>query len=400
MFALIHTISDNIIIRKSLKWTNLSADKEETFDCTNIYVQMESFMNKNLNKLSCNKTKLNLIEKCLRNLLSVKNSLDETPWSIPYHVNENERLIFLKDLDFYLMISGVLLKSCALFKGFIPKHHCAPTSAILPFFASNKKRVHQAIGNLHNSKWVQTVQFYMQNSSYLKALEELEIHLKKPNYNQQVIQLQQLLLQTFSVLPETQLDEYYKTIAVKELNKQFKSLNAIPKHISSGEWKAIRYIITVLMLYSDDLELIASSYSTLKTHLIEQHDFNTKTEKQFFKKQISLTNKLIHKKVNINSQTINLFTEIYDELNNAKSLAKSKPDPESYIEWIHNPKVFVTYLQSAIANGYITLKGNADMKPIIEFISTFVKVKKQNNSGNLSVDSLLSYFKKASAGEL
>ena len=134
MFALIHTISDNIIIRKSLKWTNLSADKEETFDCTNIYVQMESFMNKNLNKLSCNKTKLNLIEKCLRNLLSVKNSLDETPWSIPYHVNENERSIFLKDLDFYLMISGVLLKSCALFKGFIPKHHCPPTSAILPFF--------------------------------------------------------------------------------------------------------------------------------------------------------------------------------------------------------------------------------------------------------------------------
>jgi len=67
---------------------------------------------------------------------------------------------------------------------------------------------------------------------------------------------------------------------------------------------------------------------------------------------------------------------------------------------IHNPKVFVKSIQSAINNGYITLKGNSDMKPIIEFISNFVKVKKQNNSCHLTLDSLRSYFKKDKTGEL
>ncbi len=400
MLALIHTISDNIIIRKSLKWTNISADNNETFDCANIYAQMESFMNKNLNKLSCNKTKLNLIEKCLRNVLSVKNSLDQTPWSIPNHLNENEKSIFLKDLDFYLMISGILLKSCSLFKGFIPKHHCPPISMILPLFASNKKRVHQVISCLNNSKWKQTINFYMQNSQYLKALEELETHLKKSNYNQEITQLHQILLHTFSVLPETQLDEYYKTIAIKELNKYFKSLKAIPKQISNNEWKAVRYVILVLIMYSEDVEPIVSIYHTIRGCLIKNNDLNVKVEKQFFKKQIQLINKLVHKKVEINPLALNICTEIFDDLNVSKTLTKHGQVQESYIEWIHNPKVFVNYLQSAIANGYITLKGNTDMKPIIEFISTFVKVKKQNNSGNLSVDSLLSYFKKASTGEL
>ncbi|MCW3789744.1 hypothetical protein [Plebeiibacterium sediminum] len=371
MLALIHTISDNIIFRKSLKWTNLSVDKEETFDSTNIYVQMESFMNKYLNKLSCNKAKPNLIEKCLRNLLSVKNSMDETPWSIPCHINDNEKSIFLRDLDFYLMISGVLLKSCALFKGFIPKHHCPPISAMLPSFASNKKRVLQAINCLNSSKWKQTVTLYMQNSQYLKALDDIQIHLRKPNYNQELSQLQQLLLHTFSVLPETQIDEYYKTIAINELNKHFKSLKAIPKQISNIEWKAIRCIITVLIQYSADAEPIVSIYHNIREGLIKNSDFNVKAEIQFFKKQIQYINKLTHKKVKINPLALNICTDILEDLNFLKTNAKPGQIQEAYLEWRHTPKVFVSYLQSAIANGYITLKGNADMKPIIEFISTF-----------------------------
>ncbi len=400
MLALIHTISENIIIRKSLKWTNLSVDKDETFDCANIYAQMESFMNKNLNKLSCNKTKLNLIEKCMQNVLSVKNSLDQTPWSIPNHVNDNERSIFLKDLDFYLMISTILLKSCSLFKGFIPKHHCPPISMILPVFASNKKRVNQVVSCLNNSKWKQSVNYYMQNSQYLNALEELEIQLKKPNYNKEINQLQQLLIHNFSVLPETQLDEYYKTITIKELNKHFKLLKVIPNQISNNEWKAVRYLISVLIMHSEDVEPIVSIYQNLRKSLTEKNELNVKAEKQFFRKQIQLINKLSHKKVEINPLALNTCTEIFEELNISKTVAIPGLAQETYLEWIHNPKVFVTYLQSAITNGYITLKGNADMKPIIEFISTFVKVKKQNNSGNLSVDSLISYFKKASTGEL
>ncbi len=400
MLALIHTISENIIIRKSLKWSNLSVDKDETCDCANIYAQMESFMNKNLNKLSCNKTKLNLIEKCMRNVLSVKNSLDQTPWSIPNHVNDNERSIFLKDLDFYLMISAILLKSCSLFKGFIPKHHCPPISMILPVFASNKKRVNQAVSCLNNSKWKQSVNYYMQNSQYLNALEELEIQLKKPNYNKEINQLQQLLIHNFSVIPETQLDEYYKTITIKELNKYFKLLKVIPNQISNNEWKAVRYLISVLIMHSEDVEPIVSIYQNLRKSLTEKNEFNVKAEKQFFRKQIQLINKLSHKKVEINPLALNICTEIFEELNISKTVAIPGQAQETYLEWIHNPKVFVTYLQSAITNGYITLKGNADMKPIIEFISTFVKVKKQNNSGNLSVDSLISYFKKASTGEL
>jgi len=71
-----------------------------------------------------------------------------------------------------------------------------------------------------------------------------------------------------------------------------------------------------------------------------------------------------------------------------------------YLEWNHNPKDFVKKLHQMITKGYITLKGNNDLKPIIEIFNQFIKVKKQNNSGNLSYDSLLTYFKKANTGEL
>ncbi len=399
MFALIHSISNNIIYRKSLKWKNISSDDHETFECTDIYQQMESFMNKSLNKLTCNKTKLTLIEKCLQNVLSVKNNLDRTPWSIPWQLKEADYSVFLKDLDFYLMISGLLLKSCSLFKGFIPKRHCPPISKILPLFASNSKKVQQTISQLPNSKWIQTIHFYQQNNEYISALEQLEIQLRKPNYNKDAIKLTQLVFETFSVWPETRLDESYKTKAIKELNKHFKYFNAIPKQISHKEWKAIRYAITTLLLYAEDTETVTHIYYSTKQCLIANNEFNNKEEKHFFKKQIEETQRLLTKKIEVNAQALYTMTDIFEELDAITGTHKQE-NQEAYIEWCHNPKVFVKSIQSAINNGYIKLKGNTDTKPIIELISTFVKVKKQNKTGNLTFDSLLSYFKKASTGDL
>ncbi len=211
MLVTIHTIADLIIIRKTQKWKCSDYKTHEEVDIEGVYTQMHLFMNRCLVEISTQESKITTTHQCLLNLYSLMQKLSLQAWSIPTKLNKAEYLSFLHDLDFYLMISGLLVKAISLFNGFIPPDKNLSTVQVLPSFCSHPKKVRWALNQLPDRQWIQTINFYQQHNEYLNTLDQI-IHYrncKKTNL------LLNTVIQTIESIcaqaPTSQLDEEYRT---------------------------------------------------------------------------------------------------------------------------------------------------------------------------------------------
>lgn len=401
MLAEIHSISDEITVRKALKWRGVRTKNGMLTNSQLLYEKLERFIYQSLDQQVSHKQKPKHLQKCILNLCSIKNRLNETPWSVPYKLSKGEYNIYLSDLNFYLMVSGILLKSYSVFKGFIPEDQFPALTAMLPVFSSHAKRVKQVLSFIPISKWIYTISFYQENNKYIKAIRELEHHLQKPNDNKELQVLFGKLLRIFSVPLSTLFEENHKTLIIKDINKRLKSFKTFPKVLHMSHWSLVRAVFSTILIYGDGTTgKLIPVYGKLIDQLLTGCFFNATSEIHYFKKQHKRVKSFDRSMFNINP----LFEiHLFDLLNYLKGMindSESLPVQNTFITWTHNPKAFVKMIHGAIDNGYITLKGNTDIKPIIEFLCHFVQVKKQNNSGILTMSSLLTYFKKANTDDL
>ncbi|TLX71949.1 hypothetical protein E9993_19240 [Labilibacter sediminis] len=401
MLADIHSISDQIIIRKSLKWKGIHTTTGSLTDSRLLYDQLEKFIYHSFDQLVSNLENAAHVHKCILNMCSIKSRLNEIPWVVPNNLNSEEYNIFINDLNFYLMLSGTLLKSYSVFKGFISSDQFPALTKMLPIFGSHPKRVKQALTSIPDSPWLQTVHSFQENNKFLKAITELEKHTLKTNLNREFEILLNQLLPTFSVQLYTQYEEQHKTRVIIDINERFKPFDTIPKQLNIGYRNLVRAVFSALLIYGDGISSkLIPVYFSLMGKFLSNNYFHIKAEIHYFKKLQKQVGHLTKNILHINPMlTIHLY-DILSQLNQLKSVTEPISIQNTFITWTHNPKAFVKMIQDAINDGYISLKGNSDVKPIIEFLCNFVQVKKQNNSGVLTMSSLLTYFKKANSGEL
>ncbi len=394
MLASIHTIAGSVLMRKALKWKNLNTKDDLAFDCDFIYNHLDNYLNESLSQIIHKKHKTKDICNYLSNLYGIKESLDTYPWKIPCNLTCEEQKIFLHDLDFYILLSGVLIKARNLLKGYLPDYKTPSSTKLLPLFSSNPKKVKQTIHLLNESSWRSLVENYFMQNNYLSLLNDFEKMNEYIAVEHIIYKAYKKLEEAFNTLPATIIHE---NILQYNLKDAYQLICRIADSLDDTDlWNEYRQIITEVII----LGVASKPFFELYIHLFQQQHQTSKGSIQseiiFIKNQIKRA-KQFNRDMAIKSNK-NLV-----QLNNILLQLKEMTiinSQNQILEWNHNPKEFVKKLHQMISNGYLTLKGNSDIKPIFDIINQFIIVKKQNNSGNLSYDTLLTYFKKANTGEL
>ncbi len=395
MLATIHIISDNIIFRKSYNWKNTSLNDNCDFECEKLYNTGENYFINCLENLS-KKQITKQIEKCINNLYSIKAKLDFHPWHIPTTLNNNEFNCFLKDLDFYLMLSGLLIKASELFTGYMNKVKGISYFNMLPCFSSNSKKVQQTLNILPASKWQQNISLQNLQNVYLNNLHQFEVNFSGFDKYSISFKICNQLFQQLGNKHNSMLDEEIYAKRLVKLNQMMQSDQFVIE-----SWKNIRQIIMEGIIIGSTPDYYTDLYYDLIKIKMQQSNIeNLDEEIDFLKYQQKQIAQLIKNKVNISPRCIMNIKILIKKVMRLKKEDKELQSLNCYLEWTHNPKDFVKSIHTAISNGYLKLKGNTDMEPIIHFLTNFIKVRKQNNSGSLSTSSLLSYFKKANVGDL
>ncbi len=394
MLATIHIIADSILIRKSLKWRNCTSADKMPLECKSLYNRLDQFLNDSLSDIIHKKRKIKNTYHYLFNLISVKESMDIHPCSIPCNLNKQELQIFLQDMDFYLMLSGILIKARNLYKGFIEEANFPSCIRILPVFNSNPKKIKQVYNMLKPSQWKLLVENYYLQNRYLKTLFHTEKLCESMSVEPFLLRPLNALNEAFRTLPTNADNEHILIHNLNDINKLL--IRIKDNHSEQDVWIEYRQVITEPLVlgigYKDLCELYIQQLQ-LQNNLTAN---TINSEIVFIKNQLSRAHHLIEDNIVKSNNGINLLNHLQLKVNKLTIL-----NPTSqFLEWNHNPKDFVKKLHRVISSGYITLKGNSDIQPILEVISRFVRVKKQNHTGNLSYATLLTYFKKANTGEL
>ncbi|MCW3804848.1 hypothetical protein [Plebeiibacterium marinum] len=399
MLTSIHTITDSIIIRKSFKWKNNIFNNKPLLDCKDLYNKMESLLEKYLNKIAQLKMKSTNICMYISNLYSVKRRLDETPWNIPCNLNADENKIFLQDLDFYMMISGILLKANNLFNGFIDKCKSLSVLQMLPIFNGHPRRIRETLSQLPKSKWFYSIMYQREKSIFLNEINTLENLTSNTKMSQDIVIPIQNILNTFNTPTLNQEEEEHRTGILQRINSLSNQFNGTKPDLNDNTWNILKQMLTETMCVNPDPGL-TRDYINCINMLKAKEDMHITKEVKYIKALIKSLHKAQLKNKHHQPDAIKQLQLIYDKLLEYKEETKEGSPCGKFIEWTQNPKDFVKKMHALIANGCISIKGNSDTIPIVEVLSKFVKVRKQNNSGTISPNSLLTYFKKASTGDL
>ncbi len=394
MLVSIHAIANSILIRKALKWKNCKTTENLNFDCVSIYNNLDDYLSKSLSQIIKKKHKVKDTCKYLSNLIGIKESLDTYAWKIPCNLTAEEQHIFLHDLDFYLLLSGILIKARTLLKGYLPNCQTPSCIKLLPQFSSNPKKVKQTIHLLQESPWCISVENYFLQNLYLKLLNDYEKMNEFINTEHIIFKPFKKLEEAYNTIPETVVHE---NILQYNLKDSYLLINRIVDGAKEPDlWNEYRQIISEVIV----LGVGSKSFFKLYINLLQQQsktaEISIQSEITFIKKQIKRA-KQFNQDMGIKSNK-NLV-QLNNILIQLKEMTRYTPQIQC-LEWNQNPKEFVKKLHSLITNGYITLKGNNDIKPIVDIFNQFIKVKKQNSKGTLTYDSLLTYFKKMNTGEL
>ncbi len=390
MLATLHNITDAIVIRKSIKWKNCFLADDEKTDCNSIFENMQSMLNKFLRKLSKSIQKTDLVTHCIRNVYSIKSRLQENEWPLPCSLSQNENKVYLHDLNFYLMLCGLLTKATTLFKGYIPAKDRLSYAQTLPIIQGNYRRVIQTIHLLPQTSWIQIIRIEQQKNKFFHSLDMLDKKISELNPSSPA----------YSFLSDYRM-----------------SIHNYPDHLQQEKQvvKTHRNLVHIIEKYKND-----NSYALISELMHEGLKlgwFHEATKDKLFEfyrnESLNMTTidseikdlrsaqkkckKLLAQNIIKNDMVIDYINEMILQLSQLHHNDKVSND---YIEWTHNPKEFVKAIHEFISKGYMNLKGNTDMQPIVEHITRFIKVRKLNNSGTLSQSSLLSYFKKANTGDL
>ncbi|MCW3805404.1 hypothetical protein [Plebeiibacterium marinum] len=392
MFATIHTITDDVIFRKSINWKNTNIKDSINIDCEKMYNGIESNFNKLIGKGSLK----HVIKKArcyIDNLLTVKEKLSVKPWHFPTNLSPVEYQSFLQDTNFYLMISGVLIKASFMFSGFLSTLKNYSVVKLLPRFSSQPRKVNEALARLRSYKWIKTISYYGNHNAFLNALDEYKELINKVPGSSMLFPVVTELYKDLNREPVTQQEEEYLTGKLMAVNKRLSACSDFK------EWYKVRPIILAGLTMAGNHEFYRSAYINILNETVDVDNSEVMHEELCFVKHEYEEAKLLLKQENsFVPKSVTYFKELVYQV--AKLNKKKSSRFDGYIEWTHNPKEFVKSIHAAISNGYISLKGNTDMKPILEFLSQFIKVKKQNNKGCLTRKSLITYFKRANTGDL
>ncbi len=398
MITSIHNITDSIIIRKSFRWRSSIINDEQIINCNSIYHRIEKIMEGKLQKLSLKKNKINVVP-CILNLYSVKRRLEETPWIIPGNLNPDESRSFLQDLDFYLMISGTLLKIQSLFSGFVSKCKSLSVLQMLPVFESHPKRVRQTLILLDDSKWLQYVLHHQENNRYLNELNYLEIKVFTVHSDSILNNILTEIYRVFNSEPIHLKDEEEKADLLSRVNQYLKGITIQHQNLDMHSWKHVKPAL-LLAMQADEKGELYKEYIRCLENLSDADGYRYAHEMKSINRALKKEHGKNAHKHNANPDYIVSLEGIKEYLLTNETLKNADDTEGRFIEWTHNPKEFVKSIHALISKGYLSVKGNSDVLPIIEILSRFVKVRKQNDSGNLGFSSLITYFKKASVGDL
>ncbi len=390
MLATLHNITDAIIIRKSLKWKNCFLTDDEKTDCNNIFNQMQLRLNKYLSKLSKNIKNTDLVSHCIRNVYSIKSRLQENEWPLPCTLTQNEQKVYLHDFNFYLMLCGILTKATTLFKGYFPSKDRLSYAQTLPVIKGNSRRIVQTINLLPETPWMHTIQIEQQKNKFVHSLELIDQKISELVPSSPA----------YSFLSDYRMSIKGYPVNLKQEKHMVKTHLNILQIVDEYSNEDSYYLVRELMHEGFQLGWL---HEETKNKYFKYYNDGNLINKDFtdeiknLKSAQKKCKRLLSQKMIKNERIINHINEIITQL--SQNINNEKVSNE-YIEWTHNPKDFVKAIHKFISKGYMNFKGNTDMQPIVEQLTRFIKVRKLNNSGNLTTTSLLTYFKKANCGDL
>jgi len=395
MLVQLHHIANEIILRKSIKWKGEITPTNDNNTHVELFAGLEKQMDVYLSEIMSGKTKAKSVVKCLKNIYSIKQRLDEPAWHEPTNLNTDEYKVFLNDLDFYMLLSGVLLKCNDLFCGYLSQADSLSCVQMLPVIKFNPKRVKLILQSLPESIWLKTILFHRNHSAYINEMVMFEKLVQHIPHNHLFYDLMNQSVTALCKLPVCQLEEQIRLRALKEINSVLNLGDGV-----KDNWEACRTIIVGSILLGTELEKTSSAYLNSFMNQPEVNKDKIKYELDELELEIQQLSNNENKDNVLVRSCIKSLKFIKHKLNQLNKAKKNSEPIKPLLEWSYSPKEFVKRLQEMISKGYVNIKGCTDVKPIVEYICKFVKVRKQNDSGSMELSSLLSYFKKAKTGDL
>lgn len=398
----IHTLSDlhkfveQVRYRRNNKWSSslLRTDPDNS-TIEQLYHNCINQLYTWLDELSNDITKKEIIIPQLHNLCSLKKSLDTPAWTPPFNLKPLHQSWFIYDLYFYLMLSGLLLKTCSLFEGFCNPADYPSASLLKPNLNIGQQKFRTMIQPLClNSPWLIQVIDYFGQTHFGQSLKKLAKLLDDMENNS-----------TMHSLLVRIINKLYEPVANREEeNYQLALLDNLLNKLTNttrSQWQTLRSVIKTCLLNGSYNTFESHTYFEL-FHILRQDDLMDYAEEIHYWQLISKEAKQsIPSHSTFRTPVLLIVKQLIHALKHKKDKIKdTQGSNTTFIEWNHYPQAFVELIHPHIFNGHLQLNGSNDMKAIVDSICKFIKVKKKNKKGNLSPSSLLSYFKKANSGDL
>nr|WP_321452409.1 hypothetical protein [uncultured Carboxylicivirga sp.] len=361
-----------------------------TTDCMDVnvlYQECHSEIEHWLDLLESHQRSWNQIYSNLQNLLLIKQRLDIIQWEALFGLEVSKRNLFRHDLLFYLMICCLLQQCCRWFKSFCTDKYIPSSIALMPQIDTHAVQLQQILhSEINNYKWLQNT-FQTPTSEYYEILNQTDTVYNLIEDQFPFSDLLMMCIRLLSNYPIKQKEEIKLTNLLKKLN------NHLYSYQNSSSYHSLRSSLAIMMMIIPPHLLLFNNYINRYQTLLK--------DKQSLIDEITFWEQITKKAKILRPKAITSFTILITKLKHmTKSDLTSNKDHSLKVKYSGAPEDFVRILHQDVCRGMFSVNNAKDTTSIVRFFYSHIEIQKKNGTGPITFNTLLTYFKRANAGDL
>ncbi|MCG8580025.1 MAG: hypothetical protein MI866_08915 [Bacteroidales bacterium] len=384
----LHQHNQYILLHKSTQWKELRTDS--TLDIAQLHTECDSELLQWLKQLENGSMTWEQVHANLCNLRNIKEQLEETPWNYLPPKNTPAQETFTEDLLFYFMICSLLHKTYSYFQSHYKDNQRPAKVSLLPTFDISGKKIENLLKPyLDTLRWLRDILIHIdvEYLHYYNQLVEAVANLQNANVVKGIIKP---CISTLTKPPVTHKEELKHISSMKQL------IDAIDDYNVTESWSSFRTLLAFSVPLSGAKSFTIEQYSQWIDDLMHK-PVAMEDELLFWKQSFSFY------KLNTNykhAPPTRFFEHLIKYIKKQLKNKKCSRVCSHYARYDGTPMHFARHIYQFIERRQIEVNNSRNLKDLTRFFYDMVFVKNSKSDKRIDFETIYSYVRRYSNGEL